>query len=262
VLQFNFAEWLEIQEAVIQKDGEGKPFKLDLYFPNGELNPPVCRHTGIHFQGRGLICFDFDQTLTTAYFGHPKNPADKASHSTANPNPVMLRKMEQHKHAGNKVVIVTARGEKEGQLTGSPVHYAGLQPIITNDKTISNPYGQRRRDFDPTIKNDPRWGAITRSLDGPQHAYHLGAVSLSTKGESKGPFIATKMALFHSESRRNGGDDYTWGILYDDHHDNIANANAQQKRGIALVGIQVSQTYEKGGERPAGVAAMVGASGM
>lgn len=176
MLQFNFAEWLEIQEAVIQKDGEGKPFKLDLYFPNGELNPPVCRRTGIHFQGRGLICFDFDQTLTTAYFGHPKNPADKASHSTANPNPVMLKKMEQHKHAGNKVVIVTARGEKEGQLTGSPVHYAGLQPIITNDKTIGNPYGQRRRDFDPTIKNDPRWGAITRSLDGPQHAYHLGAV--------------------------------------------------------------------------------------
>lgn len=268
MLTFNFAEWLqqveiiELWEGVIQKDEQGKPLQLDLYFPNGEFAPPVCRKTGIQFQGKGLICFDFDQTLTTAYFGHPHNPADRASHSTANPNPAVLSIMEKHKQAGNKVIIVTARGEKEGQLTGDKAHYAGLQPIITPDQTLNDPTASRQRDFHANIKNDPRWGAIPRSMDGAHHAFHLGAVSLNTKGESKGPFIATRMAMFHSESKRQGGNDYTWGILYDDHGDNIKSANAQQARGIALAGIKVAQVYDKGGEKPAGVQAMVGASGM
>lgn len=265
---FNFAEWLhnveivELWEGVIQRDEQGKPLPLDLHFPNGEFNPPVCRNTGIQFDGKGLICFDFDQTLTTAWYGHPNIPSDKGSHSTSNPNSAMLAKMEQHKRAGNKVIIVTARGEREGQLTGDTHHYAGLQPIITPDKTLADPTASRDRDFHPAIKNDPRWGAIPRALGSAKNAFHLGAVSLGTGGEAKGPFIATRMAMLHSESKRQGGNDFTWGILYDDHGGNVANANAQQKRGIALAGIKVEQVYDKGGEKPAGAAAVVGASGM
>lgn len=267
MLNFRFAEWLERQEvllfeAIIQKNESGRPVQLDLVFPNGETNPPVCRNTGIQFDGRGLICFDFDQTLTTAWFGHPNLPDDQASHSTPKPNKKMLKIMEQHKAAGNKVIVVTARGEKEGQMTGSAKHAIGLQPIVTPDQTLQNHAASKIRDFHPAIKNDPRWSPLVNSLEGPHHAYHLGAVSLNTQGEEKGPFIAAKMAVFHSESKKQGGNDYTWGILYDDHPHNVANANAQQKRGIALAGVKVEQTYEAGGQKPVGARTLVGASGM
>lgn len=269
-----FKHWLEelIIEGVLHRDNEGNPVVFDLHFPDGEKNPPVCRRTGHVFTGKGLICFDFDQTLTTAWFGNPKNPHDQSSHSTANPNTEMLKKMRDHKNAGNKVIIVTARGEKEGQLTGDKSHYAGLQPIVTADKTLHSPLADRKRDWHAQIKNNRTWSAITKTVESPAHAFHLGAVSLNTQGESKGPFIASKMALFNLQSRKNGENphpetgepqgNYLWAILYDDGPMNIKSANAQQKKGVALAGIPVAQKYDRGGERPVGVAANVGASGM
>lgn len=283
-LAFSFKEWIKdsdikdgLLEAILHKDESGRPMQLDLYFPNGETNPPVCRQSGKSFSGKGLICFDFDQTLTTAWFGHPNNPKDMGSHSTANPNEKMLAKMKEHKSAGNKTIIVTARGEKEGQLTGDDSHYAGLQPVLTPDKTLdhSGMSGNKPdtgRDWHPAIKNHPAWSAIPQSVESPKHAYHLGAVSLHTMGEEKGPFIAAKMALFNSQSRKSGENPhpetqepqghYQWGILYDDGPSNVKSANNQQKKGIALVGIPVEQVYDKGGEKPVGVVAQRSLSGM
>lgn len=280
---FNFKYWYSrmqalesILEGIIHRDENGRPTPVKLAFPNGETNPPVCLLTGKQFTGKGLICFDFDQTLTTAWFGHPKNPNDRGSHSTKNPNAKMLNKMKEHKTAGNKVVIVTARGEKEGQLTGDAGHYAGLQPVLTADKTLghSGLKGQpdRSRDWHPAIKNDPMWSAIPQSVESPAHAFHLGAVSLSTMGEEKGPFIATKMANFNMHSRKAGENphpetgepqgNYLWAILYDDGPNNVKSVNAQQLRGIPMVGIPVDQVYDRGGEKPAGVVATRSASGM
>lgn len=276
-----FKEWMSeygtIIENVIQKDADGRPVQLDLHFPNGELQPPVCRATGIVFTGKGLIAFDFDQTLTTAWFGHPRNPKDQGSHSTADPNPIMLQKMNAHKQAGNKVIIVTARGEKEGQLRGDASHFKGLQPIVTADKTIG--YSgldahapNTARDWNTAIKKNPAWKAIPQAVESPSLAFHLGAVSLGTKGESKGPFIAAKMAYFNMTSKHSNENphpetgqaqgNYMWGILYDDGNSNVVSANAQQKKGVALAGIPVAQQYEKGGEKPDGVVATRSASGI
>ncbi len=269
-LLFNFKEWIgpvleweALLEAVVQRDETGRPLQLDLHFPNGETNPPVCKRTGIEFSGKGLICFDFDQTLTTAIYGHPQNPADHGTHSTNKPNPKMMMKVEQHRNAGNLITIVTARGEKEGQLLGDKGHYMGLQPVLTADKTIGysgvqGPPPERTRDWHPNIKNHAGWGAIVKAIR-PDKVFHLGAVSIGSGHEEKGPFIAAQMAREHQAS---GGQDFMWGILYDDGAKNVMSANAQQKRGIALAGLPVQQNYEPGFEPPAGATITRSASGM
>lgn len=270
-LVFNFKEWMKesdaweaVLESVINKDGSGHPLELKLEFPNGETEPPICVNNHIKFEGRGFICFDFDQTLTTAWYGHPNHPSDTHGHSTASPNPIMLKKMQEHKRANNLIAIVTARGENEGQLTGDKSHFKGLQPILTRDKSQdfggSGPKPDMKRDWHPGLKGSG-WSAISQSMT-PDMVYHLGAISLHTKTENKGPFIASRMAWFHQQSVKKGGNDYTWGILYDDGHSNVESANAQQKRGVALAGIAVAPNWEKGGEPPAGAVIGRSSSGM
>ena len=141
-------------------------------------------------------------------------------------------------------------------MTGDKKHVKGLQPTLTSDPSngYSGVLGTKpslHRSFHRNILANPAWRAIPQTTT-PEMVFHLGAVSLHTKGEEKGPFIAAKMAEFH----------HSWGILYDDGDFNIRSANAQQKNGIALAGIPVKRAYERGGEPPAGIKVGLSASGM
>jgi hypothetical protein len=231
----DFKEWLLISEMV------RRPNPVKLHFPNGEFLPPVDLNSGYEYKGPGLICFDFDQTLTKAvwYKG--------GSHSTAVQNPAMLVKMEQHKDAGNQVQIVTARGTKENSLRKDAGHPLGLQPTVQYD-----PEG-RLQGWDYKIAKDPAWGAIPRTMK-PTDVSLTGGV-MQAGSTPKGPHIASLMAKHGHE----------WAILYDDNPGNVKSADKMQDIGIAVKGMLVDQIFEPGPEGLPPARAnthLVGASGL
>ncbi len=83
---------------------------LEEYSAQSEMSPPPGH------DGPGLICFDFDKTLTTAM------PKGGRLLSTANPNEEMINKLREHKRKGNYCIIVTGRGvDVDAKETGESV---------------------------------------------------------------------------------------------------------------------------------------------
>lgn len=64
------------------------------------------------FTGSGLVCFDFDKTLTLG-----KRYGSWVS-STPDPNVEMLNLARKYKQEGNKVIIVTSRSVNNDKYTG------------------------------------------------------------------------------------------------------------------------------------------------
>ena len=120
----NFADWLlyvEFWDEPVKRT----PGPIELEWPLGEFKPPRVIHADGRLEqlkGPGLICWDFDQTLTTAV--HFKG----SSRSTSKPNWRIIDKVHAATVGGNKNVVVTARGEQENQLTGDEKHPLGLIP--------------------------------------------------------------------------------------------------------------------------------------
>jgi hypothetical protein len=252
-MEFNFRSWIAqilewetVLEAIAPGMVKGPPVKL--HFPKGEYYPPVDLNSGKQYSGPGLICFDFDQTTTCAFWAEPKIPGQPSSSRSCNkePNPEIKRIWERHEQVGNVVHLLTARGVEEDKLRKTKRHIQGLQPIIG---TGWDSHG-RPTAFDRDIQGDERWSHLTR-LHPAKDVSFMGGVK-QARTDKKGPKIAHLM--LHKKLE--------WAILYDDGPPNIESCEEMQQKGWAIHGILVKPNFSNPEIGPADFSAGMSHSGM
>ena len=247
----NFREWVLLREVNSQPWPQGYQIKLELHvkleFPNGELYAPVDVNSGRQYEGKGLVCFDFDQTITGAH-ARDKNdpPKTNARGSTPEVNQEINKKMIQHNEVGNIIHILTARGTEEDKLRTDDRHPKGLQPLIGTGWDKEG----RVQGFDTKIVNDPKWRQVAQLSPQNDVSFQGGVRHAHT--DPKGPKIARLM-----KAKR-----CTWAILYDDGPANIKSCEEFQQLGWAIAGILVEPKYDDPWAVPKGGAIPMSASGQ
>ncbi len=252
-LSFNFREWMSqipdwlmMLEAVAPGMVIGPPVALE--FPNGEFSPPVDRNSGKQYQGPGLICFDFDQTITNSFWAEPKVPGQKSSSrsSDSEPNPEIAEKLRKHKSMGNAIHVLTARGVEEDKTRADKRHVFGVQPVIGTGWDKEG----RATALDKDISGQDKWSHL-HGLDPQKDFSFMGGVKNATT-DPKGPRIA------HLMLQRK----HQWAILYDDGPSNIKSCQKMQSKGWAIHGILVKPNARNPEIGPEDFSAGMSHSGM
>jgi len=247
--------WMHFREWVLLREVNTKPWPqgyqigppVQLEFPNGEFSPPVDTVSGRQYEGKGLICFDFDQTITGAHAKDVNDPpTTQARGSTPEINPEIMAKLQQHKKAGNIVHILTARGVEEDKLRSDNKHPKGMQPLIGTGWDDQG----RASGFDSKIAGDPKWGPVSQ-LHPQKDVSFMGGVKFAHT-DPKGPKIARLMKQ----------NKVTWAVLYDDGPSNIKSCQEFQQLGWAIAGIPVEPNYDNPWAVPKGGAIPMSASGQ